>query len=278
MASLVDLLDWIRGKERPIVLIHAAALREDDLEFASRLSDLPERPMLAVVGNEKTLDQAVNTARRLGLGRVFPADCQDFRDEWERWLAWMDSNGPGAGVAPHMEPQAPVKRYEVRTRGDKPEIIEEILTRLEPLRPEQAFQFEIRLILEETLNNALFHAFRTPDGREKYSVETLEAIAPGERISVELGLDSKTIAVAVSDNQGTLSRDTVLSKIERQLSIKGLLDQSGRGLYLTYSLSGRLIFNLKPARGTELVALFPLSESSWPERSKLRPVLIFEEK
>ena len=78
------------------------------------------------------------------------------------------------------------------------------------------------------------------------------------------------------DNQGTLRRDRVLATLERQLGAKGLLDQSGRGLFLTYSLAGRLIFNLRRHHRTELVALLTHGGGPWPDDLKPAPILIFD--
>ena len=165
----------------------------------------------------------------------------------------------------------------IRAKGDKGPAIEEVLEFVRKIRPDDtAFHFDIRLILEEKLNNALFHAFLIENDEEKYSIDTFAQLQAGESVLLTYGADSSQIGISVSDNQGQLRRDKVLATLDRQMSVKGLLDENGRGLYLTYSLASRLIFNLTRGRCTELITLYPAAEPFENERSSARPILIFE--
>ena len=175
-----------------------------------------------------------------------------------------------------MEAGAEIRGFDVRRKGDKPAAIESVLEFIAKAKRDSSFEFDVRLILEELLNNALYHAFQDVAGNEKYRIQDFEAIADDEEVRLTVGMDSRTIGISVADNQGRLTRDTTLGKLERHLTIQGLLDENGRGLYLTYSLAGRLIVNLQPGESSELVALFPHSPDSWPELSPSRPILIFE--
>ena len=94
---------------------------------------------------------------------------------------------------------------------------------------------------------------------------------------MEFGADAETIGLSIADNQGHLRQDAVLARLERQMSVQGLLDENGRGLYLTYSLGGRFIVNLVAGRLTELVVLFPRSTNGWADRCEARPVCIFDQ-
>ena len=67
-----------------------------------------------------------------------------------------------------------------------------------------------------------------------------------------------------------------MEKLERHLNEQGLLDESGRGLYLIHSLAGRVIFNLHRGKMTEITVVFPLTSQWWEDASRVRPILIFE--
>lgn len=275
-SSLVHLLEQISSEERPIVLIHCGTLNENDIELATRLPDLPGRPTLAVLAKDKNLDQAVSMARRLNLGTVFPDDCLLYPSEIERWVDWIECGGPASGIEPHLQPGARITSRRLMAKSDKAEIIDSILSFVGEIRPDRALEFNLRLILEEVVNNAIFHACVDEAGEEKYTIGSFERVDDDEVIELDYGADENTIAVSIRDNRGLLTRETFLGKIERQASMKGLLDISGRGLYLTYSLAERLVVNLRPGKLSELVVLTRTDERAWPDRTKQRPILIFE--
>lgn len=275
-ASLPELVEKIESENRPLVLLHADSLADADMEIARRALRLPCAPLVALLGPADAMQSAFDAARKLGLSAIFPDDCLQHRRELLRWADWMARGGPEPGIERHLESGVAIERIVIRRREDKAAAIERILTDAAARRPDQQFLFDLRLVLEETINNAIFHAFCGADGGEKYAIDAFEGLSPEESVEVAHGSDSQSIAVCVTDNQGRLRGGTILGKIERHLSAQGVLDQSGRGLYLTYYLSGRALFNIERGRMTQVVALFPSSPSAWNENTPLRPLLIFE--
>ncbi len=268
--SFTDLIAMIGQGERPLVLLGAG-----HMETAKALRDLPSRPLLGVLADEERPGQSVHVARALGLGCVFNVELLRRRSELDRIADWMERGGPPFGLAPHLEIGSEIRKHPIKTKEDKPAVISQVLEFVTPRRPDPSFLFEFRLILEESINNAIFHAFRDAGGREKYSIEKFERLEPGEEIELLFGADSRFFAVAVTDNQGRLKRDKILERVERQLNARGLLDQNGRGIHLVYSLSERLIFNLCPQKMTQVVILFPLTAVSPNRTSPVRPLMIF---
>lgn len=130
--------------------------------------------------------------------------------------------------------------------------------------------YDVRLILEEITNNALFHAFRNAAGEEKYSIRTLEQLEAKEEVRIEFGSDRERVGFSVTDNAGSLRIDTILNKIERQLNQEGLFDSSGRGLYLSQHLASRLIFNLDHGKRTQVIAMFDETRRA----DKINPMMI----
>ncbi len=113
-----------------------------------------------------------------------------------------------------------------------------------------------RLALEEIINNAVFHAFRLKDGSEKYRAGEFTHLDPGEEVLVEFGRDTRQLGFSVTDNQGTLNPSVAMQKVERQISLDGLYDLNGRGIYLSRNLSDRMILNLHPGVASQVILLF----------------------
>ncbi|NLL13830.1 MAG: response regulator [Fibrobacter sp.] len=114
---------------------------------------------------------------------------------------------------------------------------------------------DMKLILDEIITNAIYHAPLRDDGTEKYQEFTDIDLEPQEYIYVECGYDREKYAVSVTDLQGRLTKDTVLYKIDRQITGEGLLDDSGRGLHMSRLFADRLIINIAPNRRTEVILI-----------------------
>lgn len=272
--SLMELIGRVATDQQPLVLLHAAAVSDADLETASILRDLPCGAVIAVLAEENNPVPALQLARKMQLGWVLPEVCIRFPRQLHRWADWIEAGGPRPGVAAHLAEGSEVHKRLVRTRADKPRVIEAALEFVKNFRKEPTFIFDLRLMLEEAINNSIYHAFQDTAGKEKYRIETFKSLAEGETVEVEFGADDTTLALAISDNQGQLLRDHIMNKIERHLSARGLLDQNGRGLYLIYSLAGRAIFNVYPRKMSQIVILQPVHETAWLE-APMKPLLIF---
>jgi CheY-like chemotaxis protein len=114
---------------------------------------------------------------------------------------------------------------------------------------------DMKLILDEIITNAIYHAPVLEDGSEKYQEFSNITLEPNEYIYIECGYDSEKYAVAVTDNQGRLTKERVLYKIERQITGEGLLDDSGRGIHMSRLFADRMIINIDPNKKTEVILI-----------------------
>ncbi len=112
---------------------------------------------------------------------------------------------------------------------------------------------ELKLVLDELITNAVYHAPVTIDGEEKYKEFSNIKLEPDEYVYVTLGYDSEKYGVSVLDNQGSLKKDTIMYKIDRHLSTEGILDDSGRGIHMSRIFADRLIANIDPNKKTEML-------------------------
>jgi CheY-like chemotaxis protein len=111
----------------------------------------------------------------------------------------------------------------------------------------------MKLILDEIITNAIYHAPTLPDGTEKYREFAEIKLKPEEFVSIECGYDSEKYGISVIDNMGRLTKETVLHRIDRQITGEGILDDSGRGIHMSRLFSDRMIINIAPKMKTEII-------------------------
>jgi len=114
---------------------------------------------------------------------------------------------------------------------------------------------DMRLILDEIITNAIYHAPAFEDGTKKYEEFSDVVLEPQEYVYLECGYDSEKYGVSVVDKMGRLTKEIVLYKIERQINGKGILDDSGRGIHMSRLFSDRLIINIAPKIKTEVIMM-----------------------
>lgn len=114
---------------------------------------------------------------------------------------------------------------------------------------------DMKLILDEIITNAIYHAPSNSDGSEKYQEFEEITLQPDEYVYIECGYDNEKYGVSVTDQKGRLTKETVLYKINRQITGEGLLDDSGRGIHMSRLFADRLIINVAPKRKTEVILM-----------------------
>jgi len=114
---------------------------------------------------------------------------------------------------------------------------------------------ELRLVLDEIVTNALYHSARDAEGNEKYKEFSSIVLEDHEMIKVECAIDDEKYGVSITDQQGTLTKETVLYKIDRHVRGEGVLDDSGRGIFMSRIFADRLVVNIDPGKKTEIIIL-----------------------
>jgi hypothetical protein len=72
---------------------------------------------------------------------------------------------------------------------------------------------------------------------------------------VTWGFDSEKYGISIVDNQGRLTKETVLYKIDRHVRGEGMLDDSGRGLHMSRLFADRMFINIMPGKKTEVIIM-----------------------
>ena len=140
------------------------------------------------------------------------------------------------------------------------------------------------LVSEELLINAMYHAPADENGKPLYQHLPRKEMAGktfDRPVKVACASNGQLFAVAVRDAYGSLDKDTVVKFLSKG-TLKSLTPEqkeSGAGLGLVTALknANKLVFNLSPGQGTEVIALFDLDLLA-KGRPGVRAVHIFTER
>ncbi len=165
------------------------------------------------------------------------------------------------GLADYFPEGHPISRYHVTDQTRRAEVLESVTTDFNGSVPVDSY--DLQLVFEEILNNALIHAFRTSRSHAKYGAVSKTQLDSEDEVCVEWTTfrpasaeENGCGALAVADNQGLLAPQVAWERFFRQTSLKGLLDTNGRGLYLVHLLSSLMLINIWPGKRTEVLAFF----------------------
>jgi anti-sigma regulatory factor (Ser/Thr protein kinase) len=176
----------------------------------------------------------------------------------------------GFGLASHFWHTLEMYSLTATSRRSKNEVVERVINHFATNGFEIHELYDVRLILEELINNAFFHAFFDEKGKEKYHLAHFDSLETGEQVRVDFGNAGGVVGFAVTDNAGTLHPDRILERYERQYKRHGIFDESGRGLYICRMLASSLFFNIHERRRTQVVAVFREKD----RRTRLKPLII----
>jgi len=222
------------------------------------LRSLPNPPRLILVCGPEVEDQ-FHILVQYGISVVLPRIELPSRETLNVTLRSLLNPSESLGLGKHLPPETPVESRRIVSMNDKQQTVEEICAAVAKLKHNPFAAFDVRLVLEEMLNNALMHAFLTRDGHGRYNIAHFVSLGPDERLEVQFGFGRQVIGFAVIDNRGRLRVGDILERLRRQFSMEGVADETGRGLFLVWALATSLVVTVLPGEVTQVVALFDLS-------------------
>jgi hypothetical protein len=243
------------GVDEPVILLDTEALKSCSNSDISSLVELRGRIPIGLITHQPTEDYLVDL-RRWGLLQSFVKNDPIVPEELAHFIACVAEPLSGFGLHGYLHHTMELYNVSAATIPEKNNAIEAVINHFATSGFEVHELYDVRLILEEALNNAFFHAFRTPTGEEKYNLHNITRLDPKEKVRLEYGNGAHLAGFSVTDSAGTLRVHTVLNKLERQLNKEGLYDCSGRGLYLSRMLSTAFILNVEEGKRTQVIALF----------------------
>ncbi|MGZ3425022.1 MAG: hypothetical protein ACXVCV_00170 [Polyangia bacterium] len=140
------------------------------------------------------------------------------------------------------------------------------------------------LVAEELMINAMYHAPVDDNGKPLYQHLPRKEMSGkifDRGVKVACASNGQLFAVAVRDAYGSLDKETVVKFLSKgtQKSLTPEQKESGAGLGLVTALknANKLVFNLAPGHGTEVIALFDLDLLA-KGRPGVRAVHVFTER
>lgn len=198
------------------------------------------------------IDDYVRIARTSGVSTIIPKTLPFNFDELDAVIDGL-LTGDIFGLSRYMLPShTRLGGFEIRSSREATDVREAAVALF---TEKLGAAGDMRLTLDEIVTNAVYHAPAFPDGTQKYEAYSEVTLAPGEFVHLECACDAEKYGISVVDDAGRLTRETVLYKIERQLSGEGALDVSGRGLHMSRLFSDRMIVNIAPKKRTEVILI-----------------------
>lgn len=123
----------------------------------------------------------------------------------------------------------------------------------------------VALVADELITNAIYNAPRDADGMPRYAHRSRRdkvTLEPTEYVRLEYGSDGRVFGIAVTDNFGRLTAETIRSGIERCLTADDPIEQkqggAGLGIYTALGSVNQLVVNVDQGVKTEVIALWDL--------------------
>ena len=226
--DLQQLLGFGRHVPGAAILLDTATLADSPTALVSQLTDQRAHNPIGLA-TDQHLDDYIFRLREWGTVRVLIKAPPIDPEEVEHFIATLRDPASGFGLLRYLSSTIEMYSISIHDMQTKMSAIERVINHFATCGFDVHELYDVRLILEELLNNAFFHAFMTASGEEKYAIRAFKSLSPEEH---------------------------VISKLERQFNREGVFDQSGRGLYLSRMLATRLIVNIEPHKRTQIVALF----------------------
>ena len=153
--------------------------------------------------------------------------------------------------------KCPVNSMTIKSSSEIEQAIQKIVNAMSNARHKRKF----RQALNEIIINAVYYGAKRERGDRKELWPIDVNLSPSEEVLVSWGTDDEKVGVSVMDQKGLLAKKDVLYWLERNttkgedgLSV-GLLDDHGKGLFITRESIDRFIVNIKRGSKTEIVML-----------------------
>lgn len=242
---------------------HPATILLLDLADIGACEDTKVETLLQHAGRERVGLLAANetgdylaTLRRWGIHRVLVKEPPVDEEEAALFLRCLKDAEFGFGLGACLARTIEMYRFTVSSREEKLGVAERVINYFATAGYQVHDLYDVRLVLEEALNNAIFHGFRTGTGEEKYHPDTFTELDRREKILIEYGSNGPTVGFTVTDNAGTLRPETILDRLQKQQDPTGIYQLSGRGLHLSRMLSSLFVVNIDAGNHTQVIALF----------------------
>lgn len=130
-------------------------------------------------------------------------------------------------------------------------------------------------ISNELVSNAIFNA----SGHESTERTLKVNLKPEEGVLYRIGKLNNNIIISVTDSSGSLTKERILESLARSAREKAPEDKkggAGLGLYMIYSFSNQVIFNVHSGKSTEIICIIEDTKRYKKYRSRITSFHYFE--
>lgn len=179
------------------------------------------------------------------------------------------------GIERYLNWGVDIQEVSVTRSDEREKIREDMMVYFKSLGVRASIMDNINIVAEEILMNAIYDAPVDEQGRPMYNALTrseLVELKPSQYAHFRFATDGTYAAVSVEDPFGRLDAETVLKYLEscysgRAGEYNNEKGGAGRGLHQIIENSTLVVFNVKPGKRTEVVALFHIVPGDKRERS-----------
>ena len=249
------------GKERfgqmpyDLVLLDINTARQAEADLIALIQGASATTRVALI-TDLHMEQYLHLLLRWAIYNVFAKAPSYDTDEMRRMVTYLLDPAQAFGLHRYLASSCQTFSTAIQDRRQKKHVVEQIIDYFSTLDHTAHDLNDVRLLLEETINNALYHGFQDQAGKKKYHVATFVSLEPHESIAIEYGSDDRSFGFTVTDSGGLLTPHVIVEKLRRQVDREGLLDESGRGIYLSHALADKFIVNIERQKRTQTVIIF----------------------
>jgi CheY-like chemotaxis protein len=206
------------------------------------------------------VDDYIRLAKKHGICNIISKTAPFNFDELE-YLVHGLTTGDIFGIEKHLNKNyTSLGNFTIQCSSDAKKYREKVL-QLIPDLPRDSN--EIKLVLDEIITNALYHAPLLKTGETKYEEYKSITLDENEYIHISVAKDDDKVCLSIIDNQGNLDKDRIIYLLDRHVNSEGIFDESGRGIYMSRLFSDRIIINIDPQKRSEFIIMFYLKQDTY---------------
>jgi DNA-binding NarL/FixJ family response regulator len=200
------------------------------------------------------LDDFIEKVKETGIYNIIAKTVPFNFEELSLVIDGLLKPGHTFGLERYLSPDTEISEFTI-SRSEH--IVEAFTTLRAFMEANQVAEVDdLSTALMEAITNGVYHASKNDQGEDKYKKGSkIIELEPHEYVTVRYGRDDERIGISISDQGGQLTAEDCFYWLFRNFSGEGLLDTSGRGLFLMHSLADRFSININPGKQTEFILL-----------------------
>ena len=254
-----DALEKVKRDQYDLVISDINMPGMKGYELLKEIGDIAPETKTALI-TAYNVDEYVRIAKHHGICNIISKTTPFNFDEVEALVRGLIT-GDIFGIEKHLHPGFQLLGSHIlQNSNQSKEVRSDILKNLPPFKKED---HEVKLVLDEIMTNAIYHSSVLETGGKKYPEYKYVELDEPEYVHVNYGSDHEKICISIVDNQGTLDKERVLYLIDRHVHAEGILDESGRGIFMSRLFADRIIINIEPKNKTEFIIIFYLEPTAF---------------